>query len=116
MAWKKGETGNAGGRPKERPFLDALRIALNEENGDQKKKRLRVIADKLVRAAEEGEAWAIKEVMDRVDGKPAQTADVNVTADHTHTHVSEPVSETAHWIEGVLRERQKGQAKKSVPH
>ena len=38
--------------------------------------RLRKIADKLVEAAEKGEAWAIKEVMDRMDGKPVQQTEI----------------------------------------
>jgi len=38
--------------------------------------RLRAIAEKLVTAAEEGEAWAIKEVMDRMDGKPLQATSI----------------------------------------
>ncbi len=111
MAWEKGKSGNPEGRPKERPFLDALRIALAEQDPVTQKRRLRKIADKLVEAAEEGQPWAIKEVMDRVDGKPAQTADVNVTADHTVTHVSESLPETAAWLEGILAERAKSKAK-----
>lgn len=116
MAWEKGKSGNPDGRPKERPFLDALRMALVEEDPVTKTRRLRKIADKLVQAAENGEPWAIKEVMDRVDGKPAQTADVNVTADHTVTHVSESLPETAGWLADLLAERPKGKVSKSGAH
>jgi len=38
--------------------------------------------------------------------------DVNVTADHTVTHVTEPVSATADWIAGLLRNREKGKTSK----
>ena len=38
--------------------------------------RLRAIAEKLVDAAEEGEAWAVKEIMDRMDGKPLQATSI----------------------------------------
>jgi hypothetical protein len=38
--------------------------------------RLRAIAEKLVGAAEEGEAWAVKEIMDRMDGKPLQATSI----------------------------------------
>lgn len=38
--------------------------------------RLRSIAEKLVEAAEEGEAWAVKEIMDRMDGKPLQATSI----------------------------------------
>jgi hypothetical protein len=34
--------------------------------------RLRRIAERLVKAAEEGEAWVIRELMDRIDGKVPQ--------------------------------------------
>ena len=47
-------------------FYDTLRLILVQN--DQRK--LRNISDKLVEAAEKGEAWAIKEIMDRMDGKP----------------------------------------------
>jgi len=47
-------------------FYDQLRRVLVQN--DQRK--LRNISDKLVEAAEKGEAWAIKEIMDRMDGKP----------------------------------------------
>ena len=47
-------------------FYDQLRKILVQN--DQFK--LRKICDKFVEAAEKGEAWAIKEIMDRMDGKP----------------------------------------------
>jgi len=63
------------GRPigsvnREKPFNDALRIALR---GDPR--RLRRIADKLATLAEEGDLAAIRELADRLDGKPAQIVD-----------------------------------------
>ena len=63
------------GRPigsvnREKPFNDALRIALR---GDPL--RLRRIADKLAEKAEEGDLGAIREIADRLDGKPAQVID-----------------------------------------
>lgn len=78
MAWKKGESGNPAGRTKDKPFAEALRIALAEDDDVKKKRKLRVIADKLVDAAIAGEPWAIKEVIDRVDGKPAQSIDTTI--------------------------------------
>src|SRR6266478_2843079 len=61
------------GRPigsvnREKPFTAALRVALLSGGG----RRLRVIADKLVEKAEQGDLKAIREVIDRLDGKPAQ--------------------------------------------
>src|SRR6476469_8520153 len=63
------------GRPigsvnREKPFNDALRIALR---GDPL--RLRRIAEKLVEKAEEGDLAAIREIADRLDGKPVQMLD-----------------------------------------
>ena len=57
------------GRPigsvnREKPFNDALRIALR---GDPL--RLRRIAEKLAEKAEEGDLAAIRELADRLDGK-----------------------------------------------
>jgi len=63
------------GRPigsvnREKPFNDTLRIALR---GDPL--RLRRIAEKLAALAEEGDLSAIRELADRLDGKPAQVID-----------------------------------------
>jgi hypothetical protein len=42
------------------------------------KRKLRRIAEKLVDAALDGQSWAIQQVADRIDGKPAQESTVNV--------------------------------------
>ena len=104
------------GRRAEKPFADALHMELAEEDPVTKTRKLRRIADKLVDAALVGEPWAIKEVMDRIDGKPVQSAEVNATVDHNHTHQSEPVSETVSWLEGLLRERQDRKVPKPRPN
>lgn len=73
------ESTNKGGAPegndnakKGKMFYDQLRKVLVQN--DQRK--LRNISDKLVEAAEKGEAWAIKEIMDRMDGKPVAIQEV----------------------------------------
>lgn len=70
----------AGRPPKEKSFYNALSVALNQVNGideaGQKVTKLRSIAEKLVVAAEAGESWAIKEVADRIDGKPMQQTEI----------------------------------------
>jgi hypothetical protein len=63
------------GRPigsvnRERPFNSALLIELRSNPV-----ALRRIAAKLVEKAEEGELAAIREIADRLDGKPAQLVD-----------------------------------------
>ena len=67
-------TGNQNGK-RGKLFYDALRIALVQED----RKSLRKITDKLVKAAEEGDAWAVKEIMDRMDGKPVNTTELSNT-------------------------------------
>jgi hypothetical protein len=69
----------SGGQPnnknakKGKLFYNELRKALVQQ--DQLK--LRMIADRLVDKAIEGEPWAIKEIMDRVDGRAVQTTEVS---------------------------------------
>jgi hypothetical protein len=73
----KGQSGNVTGRPKNessKPFQTALRLALELGHGKKRSRRLRDIAERLVKAAEKGEKWAIIEVIDRVDGKATTTA------------------------------------------
>lgn len=60
---------NSGRKPAEKSFAQALRMCLNKD-GDGR--RLRLIAEQLVKQAEAGEQWAIKEIADRLDGRPAQ--------------------------------------------
>jgi len=69
-----GQPGNQNAR-KGKLFYDALRVALVQED----KKKLRTITEKLVKSAENGEPWAIKEVMDRIDGKPVNTTELSGT-------------------------------------
>jgi hypothetical protein len=61
------------GRPigsvnREKPFTDMLRAALLSGGG----RRLRIIADKPAEKAEQGDIQAIREIADRLDGRPAQ--------------------------------------------
>jgi hypothetical protein len=71
VAFPKGVSGNPGGRPAEKAFADAVRIAVNREGPDGRKK-LMMLAEKLVDAALAGEGWAFQQIGDRLDGKPAQ--------------------------------------------
>ena len=54
-------------------FYDQLRKVLIQEDA----LKLRNIATKLVEAAEEGEAWAVREVIDRIDGKAIQATEIS---------------------------------------
>lgn len=60
-------------------WADAVRLAVHREGEDgdgKKRKRLSIIADKLARAAMDGDMQAIKEIGDRLDGRPAQAMQV----------------------------------------
>lgn len=85
MPWQPGESGNPNGARGRKIMSDALALALNRaadeelarkiagEDEDPKKiKRLHVIADQLVRKAQEGDITAIREVFDRTEGKAVQ--------------------------------------------
>ncbi|MBM7483333.1 ribosomal protein L17 [Bradyrhizobium sp. USDA 3686] len=74
MPFEPGTSGNPGGRKKEKKFTNALNLALAEEidKDGTKTTKLRIIADRLVTEAMSGESWAIQQVMDRIEGKPAQ--------------------------------------------
>ena len=80
MAFAKGQTGNPGGRPKDKPWTDAIRLAANEMSKTHKGTRqLRAMANKLVAEAIDGNIQAIKEVGDRLEGKAMQPVEADVT-------------------------------------
>lgn len=58
---------------KQKPWEDALRRAILADDG----KRLRAIAERLLDKAAEGDVAAIKEVGDRLDGKPKQATELS---------------------------------------
>jgi len=71
---------SARGRPTgstEKPWRDALRLAVNAQ-GEDGRKKLRLIAEKVVDLAMAGDVTAIREIGDRMDGKPRQEADVTI--------------------------------------
>jgi len=73
----KGKSGNPNGRRAEnKPFADALKMELAAAGADQK--ALRAIARALIEEAIAGEGWAIQQVADRLDGKPAQEATLTI--------------------------------------
>jgi hypothetical protein len=63
--------GNSNAR-KGRLFYEQLRKILVQEDA----LKLRKIAQKVVDAAIQGEPWAIKEIMDRIDGKAIQATEI----------------------------------------
>ena len=69
MPYKPGQSGNPAGSAKIKRFIAAIDRAIAQDSGD----RLRKAADKLLDLAAAGEAWALKELADRLDGKSAQS-------------------------------------------
>jgi len=85
MAFVKGKSGNPGGRPKDKPWQDALRMAALEPDGSGVRK-LRRIAEAVVDAAIAGDMAAAREIGDRLDGKAVQAIEASV---ETTTYVVE---------------------------
>ena len=67
-----------GGKGQDKIWSDALRRAvMRESESDKAKKRIEVMADKCARMAEDGDMAAIREIGDRLDGKPAQYSEIS---------------------------------------
>lgn len=60
---------------KNKPWADALRRAMARYE-DGRENALNLIADQTVKAAINGDQWAITEIANRMDGKPAQSVTV----------------------------------------
>jgi hypothetical protein len=102
MAFKKGISGNPGGKSGDKIFSDALRLEVNRidpKNPDRKK--INALAEKLVNAALiDGEGWAFQQIADRLEGKPTQI--VETTDDRTDIDEFSDAELTA-----ILRQRVK---------
>ena len=80
MAFQKGTSGNPGGRPKELVWRDAIHRAVKRVVGGGDIKQLDLLADKLVTSALDGDFHALREIGDRLDGRPAQAIAVESDA------------------------------------
>jgi Family of unknown function (DUF5681) len=78
-SWKKGQSGNPGGRPK-RLITDAYEAQLIQpvKGDNQKRTYAELIAAAQIRKALRGNTMAAKEVTDRIEGKTRQAADVGL--------------------------------------
>lgn len=63
---------------KDKEFEAALRRALARKSGNWRA-GLDLVASKVVDLAHSGERWAIEQLADRIDGKPAQVVDSTMT-------------------------------------
>jgi len=60
-------------------WSQAIDRALEKRSPSGMIKAMDELAEKLLAAAEAGEGWALKELGDRIEGKPAQSMDLKVT-------------------------------------
>lgn len=104
--FQPGKSGNPNGRPKK--VQDAKTKA--EEHVDA---AMSVLVKALKDEDPKIRIAAANAILDRGLGKPKQS--VEMKADVTN-HGSEPVSDTARWIEDTLRARADRKASESVPH
>lgn len=76
MAFQPGQSGNPGGRPKEKPIRDALRMELAAaELGDAavpKMGSIRALARAMIEKAQSGDVPAFNSIADRLEGKVPQ--------------------------------------------
>ena len=71
--FQPGQSGNPSGRPKSRPFKEALDRVLKEEaKGENESGALDEVVRALYTKAKTGDVAAIKEIAERYDGKVAQ--------------------------------------------
>lgn len=64
---------NPKGAKSDKLWREAIMLAVHEEDEATGRKKLRALAEKLRDRALEGDVTALKEIGDRLDGKPAQT-------------------------------------------
>ena len=82
MAFKKGISGNPGGKSKYKIYSDALRIEVNRiDPKNPNRRKVNALAERLVSCALAGEGWAFKEIGDRLEGKPMQPVEHSGTDD-----------------------------------
>lgn len=87
MPFEPGQSGNPTGHKREAKFRAALDRAIAQDSAD----RLRSTAEKLLDLAAAGESWAVKELADRLDGKPAQAHTVGGDSENPLFHRIERV-------------------------
>ena len=78
--FKKGISGNPGGKSKYKIYSDALRVEVNRIDN---RRKINALAEELVSCALAGEGWAFNEIGDRLEGKPMQPIEHSDTDDRT---------------------------------
>ena len=86
MAFVKGQSGNPGGRGTEKLWRDAVLKAVRERDGKKGPQLIEKAAIALVSAAASGDVGALKELGDRLDGKPHQSTTIAGDPDNPLIH------------------------------
>jgi Family of unknown function (DUF5681) len=89
--WKKGQSGNPGGRPKSKTLSNAYRNKLEEAvpNDPEGRTWAEFIAEAQVRDAVRGNVQAAREIADRTEGRPRQSIEFeNTTLQHAFDRLS----------------------------
>jgi hypothetical protein len=99
MPWKKGQSGNptGAGVGKEKLMRQALMMELKSAGEDLPE--LRQIARRVIDCAindEENWSWAVKEIWDRLDGKPPQPVEASI--DDKRTALDWTTAELVAWL------------------
>ena len=97
--WQPGQSGNPGGGPRSRNLLKALRNAVEADYDGVSGAEM--IASKLLELVQDGNVHAIREINDRLEGKPLQ-ANINVSIDERVLAMDDEA-----WEEFKLREDQR---------
>tara|TARA_R100000306_G_C4338754_1_gene124110 strand:+ start:117 stop:479 length:363 start_codon:yes stop_codon:yes gene_type:complete len=70
--FRKGVSGNPGGRRKDKPWADAIRAEVDKVIRGKGVTNLEGLAKKVWALAQRGEPWAVQEIGNRLDGRPPQ--------------------------------------------
>ena len=90
---------NPKGAKSDKLWRDAIMLAVNRLSKDGKTKHLYILADRLVLKAASGDVAAIREVGDRLDGKPAQSIGLGQAPDLDPIRASvRPVLTRDEWL------------------
>jgi hypothetical protein len=103
MPFKKGESGNPGGRPKELAWRNALQMAITAKTGKPLAEALAEIANGLVDLALAGNLTAIREIADRVDGKPSAQVSLNHGLDDSFAGSGAAIEDVTELLLGLLK-------------